>query len=146
MDLIHFIASDDRNGLNCGVFFIRVHPWSLNFLMRSTSYFYYHQEKFLTWADQSSMNNVLTGSNDTDEHYVIVPQHWFNRYFHNKKKGEFLVHLAGKRSKTEKARIFRSEIRNDSDWYTAITNRDLRKQVLEYYDLPKEKQHRISIQ
>jgi len=26
MDLIHYIASRDHNGLNGGVFFIRVHP------------------------------------------------------------------------------------------------------------------------
>lgn len=89
MDKIHFIVSDDFNGLNCGVFFIRVHPWSLNFLMRATSYFYYHQEKYLLFADQSSKNNILTASNDTDEHYIIVPQYWFNTYIGDKKKRSF---------------------------------------------------------
>jgi len=121
MDLIHFIAADDHNGLNCGVFFIRVHPWSLNFLMRANSYFYYHQEKYLSYADQSSINNVLTGSNDTDEHYIIVPKSWFNRYLSSKRKGDFLIHLAGKKQgKSERARDFRLQIKNDTEWTTAM--------------------------
>jgi len=130
MDLIHFIAADDHNGLNCGVFFIRVHPWSLNFLMRANSYFYYHQEKYLSYADQSSINNVLTGSNDTDEHYIIVPKSWFNRYLSSKRKGDFLIHLAGKKQgKSERARDFRLQIKNDTEWTTAMTNKELRKKA-----------------
>jgi len=146
MDLVHFIVSDDLNGLNCGVFFIRVHPWSLNLLMRAYSYFYYHQDRYLLFADQSSINNVLTGSSDTEEHYIIVPQYWFNRYIGDKEKGEFLVHLAGESEKSLKAKEFRLQIKNDTEWYTSMNSSDLRKKVLEYYDLPKEKQHKIHFQ
>jgi len=146
MDLIHLIVSNDYNGLNCGVFFIRVHPWSLNFIMRAYSYFYYHPERYLLYADQSSINNVLTSSNDTDDHYIIVPQYWFNSYIGDKEKGEFLVHLAGKRDKSIIARLFRLQIKSDPRWFTAMTSKDLRKKVLEYYKLPKEQQQKIYFQ
>jgi len=146
MDLIHLIVSDDINGLNCGVFFIRVHPWSLNLLMRAYSYFYYHPDRYLLFADQSSINNVLTSSSDAEEHYIIVPKYWFNSYIDDKEKGEFLVHLAGQSDKSLKAKQFRLEIKNDTEWYTSMNNNDLRKKVLEYYDLPKENQHKIHFQ
>jgi len=146
MDLIHFIAADDINGLNCGVFFIRVHPWSLNLLMRAYSYFYYHSDRYLLFADQSSINNVLTGSSDADGHYIIVPKYWFNSYIDDKEKGEFLVHLAGQSDKSLKAKQFRLEIKNDTEWYTSMNSNTLRKKVLEYYDLPEENQHYIRFQ
>jgi len=143
MDLIHFIAARDHNGLNCGVFLIRVHPWSLNFLIRATSYSYYNLEEYLRFADQTSMSNVLKFSNDTSEHYIIVPRNWFNSYLGDKKKGDFLVHLAGRPQKSKKGKILRLQIKNDTEWYTAMTNKELRKNVLDYYNLPKEKQLKI---
>ncbi len=146
MDKIHFIAARDFNGLNCGVFFIRVHPWSLNFLMRATSYFYYNQDKQLKFAEQSSINNVLTSSNDANEHYIIVPKNWFNSYIDDKLKGDFLVHLAGQPEKSDKARDVRNLIKNETEWHTAMNSRNLRKKVLEYYDLPKEEQINISLE
>jgi len=146
MDLINFIGTIDFNGFNGGVFFIRVHPWSLNFLMRASTYFYYNQEDYLLFADQSSMNNVLTSSKDTEDHYIIVPQYWFNSHIDDKQKGEFLVHLAGQHNKTERARKLRSQIEEDPEWYTSVSSKDLRKKVLEYYDLPKEQQKKIKFE
>jgi len=146
MDLIHFIGTIDFNGFNGGVFFIRVHPWSLNFLMRASTYFYYNQEDYLLFADQSSMNNILTSSKDAENHYIIVPQYWFNSHIDDKQKGDFLVHLAGQRNKTERARKLRSQIEEDPEWYTSVSSKDLRKKVLEYYDLPKEKQEKIKFE
>jgi len=74
---VHFISSADINDLNAGVFLIKVHPWSLNFLMRAVSYQYFYPEEELLYADQTSMRNVLVRGNE-DEHYVVVPPRWFN--------------------------------------------------------------------
>jgi len=45
-----------------------------------------------------------------------------------------------------KAKQFRLEIKNDTEWYTSMNSNTLRKKVLEYYDLPEENQHYIRFQ
>jgi len=145
MTNIHFIASDDDSGLNAGVFLIRVHPWSLNLLMRAMSYSYFHKDKGLRFADQSSINNVLTESKEDKDHYIIVPQTWFNSYYSTRKHGDFLYHLAGIVGKDHEAEIAREDVSNDSNWY-GKTSKEMRKEVLEYYALPKDKQHKIKFE
>jgi len=110
MNNIHLIISDDVNGLNNGVFFIRVHPWSLNFLMRSMSYSYFNNKHSLRYAEQSSMNNVLI-EGDESYHYIIVLQSWFNSYIGLNTKGEFLLHLVGHVTKDEEAKTFRNHFK-----------------------------------
>ncbi len=51
-----------------------------------------------------------------------------------------------KQENQKKAKDFHLQIKNDTEWYTAMTNKNLRKEVLEYYDLPKEKQYKFSFQ
>eukprot|EP00833_Pecoramyces_ruminatium_P006880 jgi/Orpsp1_1/1180912/evm.model.c7180000075104.1 len=140
---IHFVAADDYNGLNAGVFLIRVHSWSLNFLMTTSSYAYYHSKKILKYSDQSSLNNALVEQKE-DEHYVIVPQNWFNSYLDNFNKGDFLVHLPGISNKDEEAKKLRSQILEDEAFYRNKTSQQMREEVLAYYKLPREEQHHIS--
>jgi len=139
---IHFIAASDKNGLNAGVFLIRVNPWSLNFMMRSISYLYYNPKMRLEFADQTSMNNVLI-SDKEDKHYVIVPQDWFNKYQHYKKPGDFLIHFAGRKDKDGESKQHRAEVYSNPDWCAAKTNKQVRKDVLEYYNRPRDKQKSI---
>jgi hypothetical protein len=141
---VHFIASDDLSGLNAGVFLIRVHPWSLNLLMRAMSYSYFNKDKGLRFADQSSINNVLTESEEDKDHYVIVPQNWFNSYFNTMKHGDLLLHLAGVVGKDEEGKLFRNDFSNDKS-YQSKTSKEMRKEVLEYYAIPNDKQKKIKI-
>jgi hypothetical protein len=141
---IHFIGADDFNGLNLGVFFLRVHPWSLNLLIRSLSYSYYNPNKLLSFWDQSSVNNVLTEFEER-KHYIIVPQTWFNSYINKKNSGDFLIHLAGKAYKDEEAKKFRDQVKS-IHWQKYKTNEEMRSEVISYYALPKEDQHDIKYQ
>jgi len=142
-DNIHFIASNDSNGLSTGVFFLRVHPWSLNFLNRALSYSYFNIKKSQRYSEQTSINNVLLES-DEQEHYTIVPQDWFNSYLSNKNKGDFIIHLAGEDEKDEKAKEVRLEIKK-MKWYKYKTNKEMRREVRYYYSLPKNKQHKLKM-
>jgi len=90
------------------------------------------------------MNNVLIESDESD-HYIIVPQSWFNSYIGLNTKGELLLHLAGHVNKDDEAKTFRNHILNDKEWY-GRSNAEMREEVLKYYDLPKEKQHHIDIE
>jgi len=151
MNKVHLIAAYDylgrKNyccGLNSGVFFIRVHEWSLNLLIRAISYPYFNTEKELYFPEQISLNNILIESNEF-EHFRIVPEQWFNiRYI---KSGSFLLHIMGGPN-DEKIEYFKRIINNTENeeiWNSKI-NEEIRKEVLKYYNLPRENQKNIKIQ
>ncbi|ORX58452.1 hypothetical protein BCR36DRAFT_276944 [Piromyces finnis] len=147
MNQIHLVIASDYNGLNSGIFLLRVHPWSLNMIIRSLSYYYYNPYRLLKFHDQSSQNNVLTKSDEKD-HYIIVPQYWFNRYYEviDGNKGGFLIHLAGVHNKANVAKIVRLDIMKNIELYTSKTNEELRDEILQYYNLPREDQNEIYTQ
>lgn len=76
------------------------------------------------------------------DHYTIVPQSWFNSYLDNKKKGDFIIHLAGQSYKDNKARTMRKNVLKYR-YYRYKKNEDIRKIVLEYYNLTKSQQYNI---
>jgi len=141
---IHFIAASDRHSLNAGVFLIRVDSWSLNMLMRAVSYQYYNPKERVGYSDQTSINHLLIDFKE-DRHYVIVPQSWFNNYPDLKKPGNFIVHYAGRKNKMEVFEEDREEAyTEDKRWAKAKTNKQLRKEVLNYYRLTRDKQKKLT--
>jgi len=144
---IHLVIADDFLGLNAGIFLIRVHPWSISFLMRACSYAFYKQDAYLPYVDQTAMYYVLTEQKE-DDHYIIVPQNWFNSYYCDDdcegkaQKGDFLVHFAGYIDKDMTSEYMKQKIMSDSEWYSRTT-KEMRKTVIDYYNLPKEQQHHI---
>jgi len=97
---IHHIVASDLNGLNAGVFFLRVHPWSLRYLSAIISYQDFHPDKWLRYQEQTAMEWLVqevsiilidcrfTGTNSSAQweqwgrNTTHVPQRWFNAY-HN---------------------------------------------------------------
>ena len=144
MNQIHFIGSNDLNGLNLGVFFIRVHPWSLNLVLRALSYTYYHGNKNLKYLEQTAINNVLLESGD-EEHYIMVPQNWFNSQLSNVEEGDFLIHLAGEKEKDWKGKDIRTKTKMYKYWLQK-SNQDLWNAAQEYYNLPREEQDHLGPQ
>ncbi|KAJ9645408.1 uncharacterized protein PV06_07889 [Exophiala oligosperma] len=76
---IHHVVANDLNGLNAGVFFLRVHEWSMWYLSAVMSYTNYHPERPLRYSEQTAMEWLIQeekwGRNTTH-----VPQRWFNAY------------------------------------------------------------------
>jgi len=142
-DRIHFIATANDHGLNASAFLIRVHPWSLNFISRALAYQYYHKNKYLKYADQTSMNNILVKNKKEKVHFVIVPENWFNTPPDKRHSGDMLLHFADSKDKNKDSHDIRMKLRNDPDYLTAKTNAEQRKEVLEYYALPKEEQQKL---
>jgi hypothetical protein len=56
---IHVIFSKDWNGLNNGVFPIRVHPWSVELLSAVIAYPHYFPDTQLVFRDQSALGKLL---------------------------------------------------------------------------------------
>ncbi|ORX76536.1 hypothetical protein BCR32DRAFT_296185 [Anaeromyces robustus] len=147
MSKTHFIIADDDkkgggyDGVNGGVFIIEIHEWSLDFLMRSITYPYYNTKKKLIYPDQQAMNNVLL-ENDEDNHYVIVPSKWFNGF-----TSDFIAHLMGG-FKDEKMEMYKNKtkyIKEHPEKFSK-TNKQIRKEVLEYYAKPKKEQVQVGLQ
>lgn len=118
-DHVHAVVTNDHRGLNNGVFFLRVHEWSV-WLMNSCLNTQIHDPSLdLEFADQSALQYWLNQErfrNNT----IHVPQRWFNAYAgyrgastdlfadpmkpsykykaNSVKEGDLLVHHAGHKS------------------------------------------------
>lgn len=116
---INAVMTNDHRGLNNGVFFLRVHPWSV-WLMNACMNTPIHDPSLeLEFEDQSALQYWLN-TEDFRENTIHVPQRWFNAYpgfrgdptdlvqdplqpaykvrKNSVKEGDFLVHHAGHKS------------------------------------------------
>lgn len=102
-DDVHMLVTADWNGLNNGVFPIRVNQWAVDLFAAIISFRHYKPDVSLTFRDQSAMDMLLK-ERKFAQHIVWAPQRWFNAYQgeHNEtlapfqvRRGDFLVHFAG---------------------------------------------------
>jgi hypothetical protein len=101
---IHFIGTRDQNGLNTGIFYLRVSSWSVSFLVDTMALC--HTEIDLgRSADQEAMTRVLrrTQGGPQGQGYrhgmIFIPRTWINAYeWHHAyegSNGDMLVHFPG---------------------------------------------------
>lgn len=78
----HLMIAEDFNGINIGIFLIRVSKFRLRFMMETSVYRSFFPNETLKWAEQSAMAELLKAHPDylLDGTVRIVPQHWFNAY------------------------------------------------------------------
>jgi len=102
-DDVHLMYSNDWNGLNNGVFPVRVNQWAVQLFSAIVSFRHYKPEDPLVFRDQSAMSSVMQEP-EFAKHIVQAPQRWFNAYQgeHNEtlqpfqiRRGDLLVHFAG---------------------------------------------------
>ncbi|KAK4233151.1 galactosyl transferase GMA12/MNN10 family-domain-containing protein [Achaetomium macrosporum] len=113
IEKIYMLATKDWNGLNNGVFLVRVNRWAVDLFVAILAHRYYRPGVELTFTEQSAMGFLLEEPQFRDN-VVWVPQWWFNAYPRGKDKenfaplkddidaegyharrGDFLVHFAG---------------------------------------------------
>ncbi|KAF2396493.1 hypothetical protein EJ06DRAFT_524478 [Trichodelitschia bisporula] len=80
---IHWMAGRDWNGLNAGVFMLRVTSWSLDLLTRTMTYKHYHPNEDYTFEEQSILARLTETDKDFIKHSIYVPRKWFNAYYYN---------------------------------------------------------------
>lgn len=109
-DDIHLLITHDWNGLNNGVFPVRVCQWSVDLFSAIVAFRHFRPETVLTFRDQSAMD-MLLHEKKFAAHTVEAPQRWFNAYQgeHNEtlapfqvRRGDFLVHFAGVGNRDER--------------------------------------------
>lgn len=136
---VNLLIAKDHNGINAGVFLLRVNPWSLTFMLRAASYSFYNSKTYLRFSDQTAMWKVMTEYNEK-RHYLIVPMFWFNSYYsdeYEKIKGNLLTHFPGNKNRANKNfRKLKKQIQEDEGegWYlNTRTTEEMEKLAYEYY-------------
>ncbi|KPI43959.1 uncharacterized protein AB675_6169 [Cyphellophora attinorum] len=95
---IHFLGSKDQSGFNAGMFFIKVHKWSLELLANAMTYEHHRPDIDLSFLEQTSLYLELNRT-ENRKHVLYQPRPWFNTYeFHHAyegEKGDVFVHFPG---------------------------------------------------
>ncbi|KAF4962178.1 hypothetical protein FSARC_9752 [Fusarium sarcochroum] len=115
---LHMIVSKDWNGLNAGVFLVRVDRWAIDFFSDLLAFRHFQPNVSLPFEEQSAMEMLI----DQPRFYKgveQVPSVWFNAYpgdsptefaqrktdegleYYNARRGDFLVHFAGVENKNQ---------------------------------------------
>ncbi|OJJ50849.1 hypothetical protein ASPZODRAFT_137982 [Penicilliopsis zonata CBS 506.65] len=154
---IHLVLSKDWNGVNNGVFPIKVHPWSVELLSSIIAYPYDNPDTLLVFRDQSALGFLLDNeyfANST----AYVPLRWFNAYrgkpdggmseIHPEElqihRGDFLVHFAGTMgaerndTMTEFTNVARHHL---PSWEVALEETNYPAEVREYWARMRQHLH-----
>ncbi|KAI1615550.1 hypothetical protein EDD36DRAFT_433090 [Exophiala viscosa] len=77
---IHLLLAENWDGINAGVFPIRVHPWSVTLLNAMLSYPLFRDDEHLEFQDQSALSNLLHRFPGFQMNWTVVPHRWFNSF------------------------------------------------------------------
>ncbi|KAL0938329.1 uncharacterized protein CTRU02_204939 [Colletotrichum truncatum] len=109
---VQLLVTDDWNGLNNGVFLLRVGRWAVELFSAIVAFRHYRPDVKLPFTEQSAMEILIKEPKFKDA-VQFVPQHWFNTYpggnatrflerndeeglaDYQARRGDFLVHFAG---------------------------------------------------
>lgn len=159
----HMLISNDMNGLNNGVFAMRVSHWSINLLMDILAFRDFKPEVLLPFTEQSAMELVLKEPKFAP-HVQFVPQEWFNAYpqgdnpleyeqrsneeglekFHVR-RGDFLVHFAGRGARSKEINQWMKMLRRVGNiWEDGRIQRDYSEDIKRFWERIEEDRKRIS--
>lgn len=111
----HVLATKDHNGLNTGIFFLRVHQWSVNMLLQAIAMPIFRPDIDLGYSvDQTAMAKLFDEP-DNKDYILYQPRTWYNTYeFHHAyegKEGDMLVHFPG---------LFEDRAQHMRDWLEVV--------------------------
>lgn len=142
LDDIHLLVTEDWNGLNNGVFFMRVSTWSINLLTSILSYPSYRPDEKLPFTEQSAMEKWVRDPLFAHG-CVYVPPRWFNSYPWEEDeekseywvhKGDMILHFAGINSKHKAIKAWHDIIAdNRNEWEVSATQLGLKEEVASFW-------------
>lgn len=120
---INLLVTEDWNGLNNGVFLLRVSAWSVNFLTNILAYPSYKPDEDLPFTEQSAMERTIQ-----DPRYasacIYVPPRWFNSYprgedeswtKYHVERGDMMLHFAGVGDRPRMIRAFYNHVASERE-------------------------------
>lgn len=140
---LHLLVTADPHGLNNGVFFIKVHPWSIELLSAVVAYRIYRPDVELQYRDQSALEDVLKEKH-FKRNFLLLPQRWFNAIWgelsddstrsFQVRRGDMLVHFPGHPQRDEIMRKFldRTE-RHLPEWELDLESTSYPAEIKEYW-------------
>jgi hypothetical protein len=140
---VYLLYSNDWNGLNNGVFPVRVNQWAVKLFTAIVAYRHYKPDMPLVFRDQSAMDNVMKEPQFVNN-IVQAPQRWFNAYQgeHNEtlapfqiRRGDLLVHFAGVPNREERMGYWldRAEQHLD-DWEVPVKSTSYPQERKDFWD------------
>ncbi|KAF2273713.1 uncharacterized protein EI97DRAFT_435880 [Westerdykella ornata] len=146
-DHIHLLVTNDRNGLNNGVFFCRVSAASFKFFASALSIREYEPEIQLKYTEQSGMEEVIKREN-WNSAVAYVPQRWFNGFPPTEKSlksgkasaarpGSLLIHFASNRDGRRPERMAHwGEIAKNrsAEWDKPVEQTGYLQEIAEYWE------------
>lgn len=146
LDNIYALVTADHNGLNNGVFYLKVHPSSLDLLTKTISYPLAHPEDDLGWfGEQGAMAKVIKSieaeyPDPTKPSGIAwIPRTWINSYewehgFEGE-PGSFMVHFAGLGATilAHTAAWLDKLQRNQGKWEIPVENTPLKDDIPEFW-------------
>jgi hypothetical protein len=146
IDNVYALVTADHNGLNNGIFYLKVHPSSLDLLTNTIAYPLVHPEEDLGWfGEQAAMAHVINATESRHESagtlsgIAWVPRDWFNNYEFEHgfegKPGSFLVHFAGlAETRLQHMANWLAELgQNQAKWEIPIEDTPYRDSIPEFW-------------
>ncbi|KAJ8109222.1 hypothetical protein OPT61_g7617 [Boeremia exigua] len=151
---VNFLATNDMNGLNNGIFFVRVSPWAVSLFTAILAYRHYNPDVELLFTEQSAMELVLNDDRFKDQ-VQMVPQHWFNSYSNggaedfvgrtdaseegmeetHARRGDWLIHFAGNDHKDVALNEWADMLEDMEDvWENDRVQRDVSDEVRQFWE------------
>ncbi|CAE7202992.1 hypothetical protein P3342_010989 [Pyrenophora teres f. teres] len=147
----HMLVTKDWNGLNNGIFMIRVNTWAIDLFTAILAFRHYRPDVDLPYTEQSAMEHVLRTDHFKDQ-AQYVPQHWFNGYEqgganlfdtrqniegleeYNVRRGDYLVHFAGRARRSDLLKEWSDMLERQGDvWQESRVQRDVGAEVQTFW-------------
>jgi mannan polymerase II complex MNN10 subunit len=148
---VNLLTTSDWNGLNNGVFILRVNQWAISLFTAILAFRHYNPSVHLPFTEQSAMEHVM--QTEPFKHQTqIVPQHWFNAYDYGgammfalrenvhglseekARRGDFLVHFAGQGNKAKLIGEYKNMLQGlPNVWQEGSTQRDSEKDIADFW-------------
>jgi hypothetical protein len=153
VDSIHLLATQDWNGLNNGIFLLRVNRWAIDLFTGILALRYYRPGVDLPFTEQSAME-ILIKEAQFKDNVVWTPQWWFNAYPRpfedfsplradslaqkaeelHARRGDFLVHFAGRGDREEAMTPWLEKAESAmTDWALEMPERRLDAEIADFW-------------
>ncbi|KEY64702.1 hypothetical protein S7711_02901 [Stachybotrys chartarum IBT 7711] len=148
----NLLVTEDWNGLNNGIFLLRVNLWAIELFTAVLALRYYRPDADLPFTEQSAME-IIMKEDKFKEATLLVPQTWFNTYpkdeaegfvtrenedelqDYHARRGDFLVHFAGVGNKSGAINNWLGVLEDMADvWETGRVQRDATADIARFWE------------
>ena len=140
---INFLGNKDWNGFNCGVFFLRINEWSVNFLTEASALPLLRPEVELGTRAPNYEQDAMVWVLDKEgyrEHVVYQPRQWYNPFAEGEhhelehERGDLLIHFPGMPEKHTAIGRWLDKVDQSSEELTIpVSNLTLKAEIAQFW-------------